>query len=231
MMQRRTRAAISILLAIGVLAAMAAPAFAQIIVGDQFNGTALRAAWKQVDATWRVGNGVARVNVKSVAPTTNIGYAVINMKGTHKAGLRIASQVRLSPGKSNVGIVGPYKNVENHLFCRVEVTPAHPLGMVVVGHRLAGGEPTVAKYKTGLKLVGGQIYKLVTERHRKLITCALWKKGTNITTINYRLKPGELRAFGGGKKAGLRVRLVARGTRRDEDDGRSKFLDFRVSEI
>jgi hypothetical protein len=222
---------ISLMLALGVLAAMAAPAQAQIVVGDQFNGTALRAAWKQVNATWRVGSGATRVNTNSVDPMTNIGYAVINMKGTYKSGLRISSQVRLSPDKSNVGIVGPYKNVENHLFCRVEVTPAHPLGMVVIGHRLRGGEPTVSKYKVGLKLVGGQVYKLVTERHRKLVTCALWSKSTNVTTIRYRLKPAELAAFGGGKFAGIRTRLVSRGDRRDEDDGRSRFLDFRVSAI
>jgi hypothetical protein len=214
-----------------VLATLAPVASAQIIVGDKFNGTALRPAWRQVNATWRVGNGVARVNAKSVDPITNVGYAVINMKGTHKSGLRIQSQVRLSPGKSNVGIVGPYKNVENHLFCRVEITPAHPLGMVVVGHRLKGGEPTVSKYKVGLKLMPGQVYKLVTERHRKLITCALWRQNMNITTIRYKLSPAELAAFGGAKKAGLRIRLVARGNRRDEDDGRSKFQDFRVSSI
>jgi hypothetical protein len=230
-MTRRTRTAISVLLAIGVLATLAPVASAQIIVGDKFNGTALRPAWRQVNATWRVGNGVARVNAKSVDPITNVGYAVINMKGTHKSGLRIQSQVRLSPGKSNVGIVGPYKNVENHLFCRVEITPAHPLGMVVVGHRLNGGEPTVSKYKVGLKLTPGQVYKLVTERHNKLITCSLFRKGNLVTTIRYKLKPAELAAFGGAKKAGLRIRLVARGNRRDEDDGRSKFQDFRVSSI
>jgi hypothetical protein len=230
-MQRRSRSVISIMLAVGVLAAMAAPAQAQIVVGDRFNGTALRPAWKQVNATWRVGNGATRVNTKSVDPITNIGYAVINMKGTHKSGLQISSQVRLSPDKSNVGIVGPYKNVENHLFCRVEVTPAHPLGMVVIGHRLRGGQPTVSKYKVGLNLVGGQVYKLVTERHRKLVTCSLWRKSTNVTTIRYRLKPAELAAFGNGKFAGIRTRLVSRGDRRDEDDGRSRFLDFRVSAI
>ena len=230
-MKHRSRSLVSVMLAVGLLAALAPAASAQIFVGDRFNGTALRPAWKQVNSTWRVGSGVARVNASSVDPNTNVGYAVINMKGTHKSGLRIQSQVRLSPGKSNVGIVGPYKNVENHLFCRVEITPAHPLGMVVVGHRLRGGEPTVQKFKTGLNLQPGAVYRLVTERHNKLITCSLFRKGTLITTIRYKLKPAELAAFGGGKKAGLRIRLVARGDRRDEDDGRSKFQDFRVSSI
>jgi hypothetical protein len=230
-MKHRSRSLVSVMLATGLLAALAVPASAQIFVGDRFNGTALRPAWKQTNSTWRVGNGVARVNVMSVDPNTNVGYAVINMKGTHKRGLRIQSQVRLSPGRSNVGIVGPYKDVENHLFCRVEVTPAHPLGMVVVGHRLRGGEPTVQKSKSALHLQPGAVYRLVTERHRALITCALWRKGTNVTTIRYKMKPAELSAFGGGKKAGLRVRLVSLGTRRDEDDGRSKFQDFRVSSI
>jgi hypothetical protein len=225
------RAALSTVVAMAVLVSMAPPASAEIVVGDRFNGTALRPAWKQVDARWRVKNGAVRVKVKTVDQMTNVGYAVIGMKGTHKSGLRIQAQVRLSPGKSNVGIVGPFKDVENHLFCKVEVTPAHPLGLVGVGRRLRGGEPTLMKQKTGLHLAAGQIYRLVTERHRKLITCALWDKGAVVTTIRYMMKARELNAFGGGKKAGFRIRVVARGTRRDEDDGRSRFLDFRVSTI
>jgi hypothetical protein len=230
-MKRRSRSLISILIAVGVLAAFAPPASAAIIVGDAFTGTALRPAWKQVNATWRASNGAARVNPMTVDTVTNIGYAVINMKGTHKAGLRIQSQVRLSPGKSNVGIVGPYKDVGNHMLCRVEVTPAHPLGLVAIGRRINGNEPLMMKERIGLNLKAGSVYKLVTERHRKLVTCALWDKGVNITTIRYKLKPKDLKSYGGGKKAGLRIRLVARGDRRDEDDGRSKFLDFRVSTI
>lgn len=230
-MHRSSRSVIAIALTVGVLASFAAPAYAAIVVGDRFNGTVLRPAWKQVDATWRVRHGAARVNIKSVNPVTNIGYAVISMKGTHKDGLRIQSKVRLSPDKSNIGIVGPYRDVGNHLFCKVEVTPAHPLGLVAVGRRIGGGEPTIMKQHAGLNLTPGGIYKLVTERHRKLITCALWQSGAAVTSIRYMMKAADVRAYGGAKKAGLRIRVVAGRNRRDEDDGRSKFLDFRVSTI
>lgn len=230
-MKHRSRSLVSVMLAVGLLAAMAPSASAKMYVGDPFNGTSLRPAWKQVDATWRAAGGAARVNPMSVDDFANIGYAVINMKGTHKAGLRISSQVRLSPGKSNVGIVGPYKNVENHMMCRVEVTPAHPLGMVALGRRVNGNEPFMMKEKVGLNLNSGAVYRLVTERHNKIVTCALWDKGLNVTTLRYKLKPKDLHSYGLGKKAGLRIRLVARGNRRDEDDGRSRFLDFHVSSI
>jgi hypothetical protein len=230
-MKLRSRSVVSVFLAIAVLAALAPPALAAIVVGDRFDGDVMRPAWKQVNATWRVQRGFARVNPSSVDTFTNIGLAVISMKGTHKDGLRIESQVRLSPGKSNVGIVGPYKNVENHMLCRVELTPAHPLGMVAIGRRIGGGEPFMMKEEIGLNLTAGSIYRLVTERHRRRVTCALWDKGVNLATLRYRLKDKDLHAFGGGKKAGLRIRIVVDAKRRDEDDGRSKFLDFRVSTI
>jgi hypothetical protein len=101
----------------------------------------------------------------------------------------------------------------------------------VIGNRLAGSEPNVEKDKTGLNVKAGQIYTLISERHRRVITCAIWDGTTKIDSIRYRMKPAEIRAFGAGKKAGMRIRVVANGNRRDEDDGRSKFLDFRVSTI
>lgn len=229
-MHRRSRTVLAVILATGLLAALAPSASAAIIVGDRFDGPALRPAWKQVNATWRTARGAARVNPSTVDPDTNIGYAVISTKGSHKQ-QRVQMHIRLSPGKSNVGIVAPYKNVENNLYCRVELTPAHPLGYLVIGNRLAGSEPNVEKDKTGLNVKAGQIYTLISERHRRVITCAIWDGTTKIDSIRYRMKPAEIRAFGAGKKAGMRIRVVANGNRRDEDDGRSKFLDFRVSTI
>ncbi len=229
-MNRRRRSLVSVLLTFGVLAAFAPPAQAAIIVGDRFDGPVLRAAWRQINSTWRTTKGTARVNPSTVDPVTNIGYAVIGTKGLHKS-QRTQMHVRLSPGKSNVGIVAPYKNVENHLYCRVELTPAHPLGYLVIGDRLHGSEPNVEKDKSGLSITAGQIYLLVSERTRRIIRCSIYDGATLIDSIRYRMTPEQASAFGGGKKAGMRIRIVANGNRRDEDDGRSKFLDFRVSTI
>jgi len=229
-MKLRKRSVVSVFLAVGVLAALAPPAQAAIVVGDRFDGPALRPAWRQVNSTWRTTRGTARVNPSTVDPITNIGYAVISTKGSHKA-QRVQMHVRLSPAKTNIGIVAPFKNVENHLFCRVELTPAHPLGYLVIGNRLRGSEPNVEKDKSGLNITAGQIYTLVSERHRRIVTCAIVDGTTTIESIRYRMTPAELKAFGGGKKAGMRIRIVVDSKRRDEDDGRSKFLDFRVSTI
>ena len=192
----------------------------------------MRPAWKQATATWRVKRGFARVNPGSVDTLTNIGLAVINMKGTDKDGLRIESQVRASPGKSNVGIVGPYKNAENQHDLQGLRSPWHTRwAWWPSGAGSASKELLMIKEQIGLNWRPAKIYKLVTERHRRKVTCALWDKGVNITTLRYRLKNKDLHAYGGGKKAGLRIRIVVGAKRRDEDDGRSRFLDFRVSTI
>jgi hypothetical protein len=63
-------------------------------------------------------------------------------------------------------------------------------------------------------------------RDRSAVTCTIARQGTVYASLDYRLTKTDRRAFGAGSKAGIRMRLVARGTRRDEDDGRSVFDTF-----
>ena len=138
-MKRSTRSAGIWFFTVGVMVsgfAAAAPAGAAVIISEPFNGTGpeLPPGWNDVDADWRRVDGSAKISVMSVLPATNIGYSIRKMSSTFaKRGLVVSTKLRLSPTRSNVGVVGPYMDVGNHLFCKVEKTPAHPNGFMAIG--------------------------------------------------------------------------------------------------
>lgn len=222
------RPASFVLLLALVLGASTGSASAALLWADGFGGSALRAPWQEIDARWRVGNGALRVVKRSVDRRTHVGYAVVGLGGTHRSGLRISSQIRLSPGQSNVGLVAPFENAGNHLLCKVELTPGHPEGKVAIERRLRGGSPTLLRASGGLGLRKGAVYRLTVERRRRLVTCAVRRNGVIVTRLRYLMTSRDLRAFGDGAKAGVRIRVVDHASLDDEDDGRSRFLDFRA---
>ena len=201
------------------------------VIRDPFNGTApeLGRRWHDIDGDWRRGHGSARIVEGSVSARTNVAYSVRKMRSAYgKRGMAITSKVRLSPGWSNIGIVGPLRDVGNHLFCKVERTKPHPQGFLAIGRRLNGHKPEILVHENQIGVAAGQRYFLKATRKGANTTCSISQNGTHLAEITYTMRRADRASFGSGRKVGIRIRLVARGTRRDEDDGRSRFERFTV---
>ena len=225
----------SLSLALGAVLALTlmngAGARVRTVVREPFNGTApeLGHRWHDVDGDWRRAKGSARIVGGSVSARTNVAYSVRTMRSAYgKRGLAITSKLRLSPGWSNVGIVGPFRDVGNHLFCKVERTAPHPEGFLAIGRRLHGHKPEILDHGNQIGLEAGERYVLKATRKGANTTCSISQSGTRLAILTYTLRATDRSAFGSGRKVGIRMRLVARGTRRDEDDGRSRFERFTV---
>ena len=123
------------------------------------------------------------------------------MKSSYaKRGLTVSTRLRLSPTHSNVGVVGPYKDVGNNLFCKVEKTPAHPNGFLAIGRRLHGTKPAIRVKEDNLGLTAARRYTLKLVRERSTVTCTIARQGTVYGSLDYTLTKPERRAFGSGKR-------------------------------
>lgn len=216
-----------------LLAALGGVAGARIrtVVREPFNGTApeLPRRWHDIDGDWRRAKGSARIVEGSVSARTNVAYSVRKLQSSYgKRGMAISSKIRLSPGWSNVGVVGPFRDAGNHLFCKVERTQPHPEGFLAIGRRLNGHKPEILVHVNPIGLQAAGRYILRATRKGANTTCSISQSGTRLGQLSYTMRAADRAAFGSGHKVGLRMRLVARGTRRDEDDGRSKFERFTV---
>ena len=208
-----------------------ASARVRTVIREPFNGTApeLPRRWHDIDGDWRRVKGSARIVEESVSARTNVAYSVRRMRSSYgKRGMAITTKIRLSPGLSNVGVVGPLRDAGNHLFCKVERTKPHPDGFLAIGRRLHGHKPEILEHGNQIGLLAGQRYILKATRRGANTTCSISQKGTRLALLTYTMRAADRSAFGSGRKVGIRMRLVARGTRRDEDDGRSKFERFTV---
>jgi len=222
---------VGVLVAVLLVGTVAADASAAVLWADGFGGTALRARWTEVDARWWVRDGSLHVHKRSVNQRTRIGFAVVDLGGPHRAGLRVSSQVRLSPGYANVGLVTPFRDARNYLYCKVELTPRNPNGAALLGHRIRGGQPSLVRAARAIGLEPSAVYRLTMERRGRTISCGVWRNGALVAELRYRMTQKDIMAFGGGPMAGLRIKVDDRGTRSDEDDGRSRFLDFQATAI
>ena len=201
------------------------------VIREPFNGTApeLGHRWHDIDGDWRRGKGSARIVEGSVSARTNVAYSVRKLQSSYgKRGLAVTSKVRLSPGWSNIGIVGPFRGAGNHLFCKIERTKPHPEGFLAIGRRLNGHKPEILAHENQIGVIGGDRYILKATRKGANTTCSISQNGSRLGRLTYTMRAADRAAFGSGRKVGLRIRLVARGTRRDEDDGRSRFERFVV---
>jgi len=186
-----------------------AVARSRMVIRESFSGTApeLPKRWMDVDGDWRRVDGVAKIVPSSVSIRTNIAYSIRSMKSSYaKRGLTVTTRLRLSPTHSNVGVVGPYKDVGNHLFCKVEKTPVHPNGFLAIGRRLHGTKPAIHVHEDNLGLTAARRYTLKLVRDRSAVTCTIARQGTIYGSLDYHLTKPERRAFGSGKKTGIRSR-------------------------
>ncbi len=226
-MKKRHSVPVIALLVSTLVVSMSGVASAKVLVNDPFNGKGpLGAPWKSVNAKWRKLDGALRVRPVSVDNFTKVGFAVRRLAKNHKKGLEVSSRMRFSPTRANVGIVAPYLDINNHLFCKAEDTPAHPNGLLAIGRRIGGNEPEVLVQEDKVGLSAGRIYRMVVTRHGRNMNCSLYKAANLLSSLDYRLKMRDVKAFGGGKRVGLRIRVVDKPPYRDEDDGRSNFENF-----
>jgi hypothetical protein len=232
MVSRLNRSSLVAMIAVFALGGSVVPASASVLLSDSFGGTVLRARWNQVDARWWVRDGSLHVHKRSVNQRTRVGFAVVDLGRAHRAGLRVSTQVRLSPGHANVGIVTPFRDARNYLYCKVELTPRNPNGAALLGHRIRGGQPSLVRAARSIGLAPSTEYRLTVERQGRTISCAVRRNGgALVTELRYRMTRKDINAFGGGSMAGLRIKVDDRGTRSDEDDGRSRFLYFQATAI
>jgi hypothetical protein len=230
MVSRLNRSSLVAMVAVFALGGSVVPASASVLLSDSFGGTVLRARWNQVDARWWVRDGSLHVHKRSVNQRTRVGFAVVDLGRAHRAGLRVSTQVRLSPGHANVGIVTPFRDARNYLYCKVELTPRNPNGAALLGHRIRGGQPSLVRAARNIGLAPSTEYRLTVERQGRTISCAVRRNGgALVTELRYRMTRKDINAFGGGSMAGLRIKVDDRGTRSDEDDGRSRFLYFQAT--
>lgn len=222
---------VGLLVAVLLVGTAAADASGAVLWGDGFGGKQLRARWTEVGARWWVGEGALHVHKRSVNQRTRVGFAVVDLGGAHRGGLRVTTQVRLSPGHANIGLVTPFRDARNYLYCKVELTPRNPYGAALIGHRIRGGPPSLVRAARGIGLEQSGVYRLTVERRGRTVSCGIRRKGTLVTKLSYRMTQKDIAAFGGGPMAGVRIKVDDRGTRNDEDDGRSRFLDFRATAI
>ena len=99
---------------------------------------------------------------------------------------------------------------------------------MAIGRRLHGHKPEILEHGNQIGLDAGERYVLKATRKGANTTCSISQNGTRLAILTYTLRATDRSAFGSGRKVGIRMRLVARGTRRDEDDGRSRFERFTV---
>ena len=218
-------------LAVVFVLLMAPGASAAVLVRDAFDVTSIRDFWRQIDARWWVGAGALHVRKRSVDHRTHVGYAVVDLGGDHPSGVRVSSRIRLSPGQSNVGLAAPFRDAGNNLFCKVEITPGYPKGGAVIGRRRDARTPSILVRRRGLGLEQGAVYRLTIDRHGRAITCSVRRNGAVVTALRYRMTVRDIRDFGAGAKAGVRIKVIDGAGGKDEDDGRSRFLDFRAITI
>jgi hypothetical protein len=222
---------VGLLVGVLLVGTLAGDASAAVLWADGFGGTTLRSRWNEVGARWWVRDGSLHVHKRSVDRRTRVGFAVVDLGGAHRAGLQVSSQVRLSPGHANVGLVAPFRDARNYLYCKVELTPRNPNGAALLGHRIRGGQPSLVRAARGIGLEPSAVYRLTVERRGRTISCGVRRNGALVTELRYRMTQKDIVAFGGGPIVGLRIKVDDRGTRSDEDDGRSRFLDFRATAI
>ena len=92
-------------------------------------------------------------------------------------------------------------------------------------------KPTILVKRDQLGLAGARRYTLKLTRRQGEIRCSISRAGTVLGAVRYTLRSADRNAYGAGRKVGIRMRLVSRGTRRDEDDGRSSFESFTAKTI
>lgn len=200
-----------------------------VVARDSFDrpdgpiGTAdVGGGWTEIHDSWSVRDRQARA---AKASSSSYGYATL-LTGVSD-GYVVEADVTLSPTfqRAAPGLLANYADNENYLFTKVEVTEAHPDGFIAVGDQLEGVVRSTLCQKSHLGLQNGGTYHLSLRRSGKDVQGTVEAEdGTELGTCAITLDAEQLRAYGVATNFGLRVKIVS-----DEDDGRSRWDEFRVT--
>jgi hypothetical protein len=169
---------------------------------------------------WFVDNGQVKLTLNGFAETV-----VDTGLSDH---YRVSAKITLSPNRANAGLTVQWKSTANHIFCKIEVTPGNPTGLMSIGHRLNGKTISLLKSAKGFGLTKGGTYLLTVTKAGQVITSSVSGAGIagGMKTISYTLTAAETAAFGAATGAGLRGKNLY-----DEDDGQSRYDNFLVESI
>jgi hypothetical protein len=169
---------------------------------------------------WFVENGQVKLTLNGIAETV-----VDTGVSDH---YRVSANITLSPNRANAGLTVLWKSAANHIFCKIEVTPGNPTGLMAIGHRLNGKTISLLKSAKGFGLKKGGTYLLTVTKAGQVITSSVSGAGIagGVKTISYTLTAAETAAFGSATSAGLRGKNLY-----DEDDGQSRYDNFLVESI
>lgn len=181
---------------------------------DTFDGD-LSAYTKAGTGTWYLDNGRLAHTYSDSTGDVEIVRAVDVP--------RADADVTLSSGRSSAGLTVLWKDHRNHLWTRLEVSPANPTGVFSIGRRLKGNVASLLATTYG-GLVAGATYHLTLSVTNGVATAhAVFTAGSYDRTLTYTLTSADRSGFGGGTKAGARARYLS-----NADDGGSRWDNLLV---
>jgi hypothetical protein len=185
---------------------------------DRANGS-LGDPWSNTNG-WAVEDGRVRLLSNGIAE------AVVDSGLSDR--YRVSATIAFSPNRANAGLTTLWKNHANHLFCKIEVTPGNPSGLISIGHALNGKGKSLLKSAKGFGLSRGGTYQLSITKLGKAVSCAVTGSGIGggTKTITYTLSSSEVSSFGSATRSGLRGKNLY-----DEDDGLTRYDAFSVQAI
>jgi hypothetical protein len=213
--------AIAVLVAACLLAGGVAMAAVSLPFTDGFNRSngPLGSPWSNTGG-WAIDSGRVKL--------TSNGRAETVVDTGRSDAYRVSAQISLSPRRANAGLSTLWKSHSNHLFCKIEVTPGNPRGLMSIGHQLNGRNKSLLRSASGFGLDAGKTYQLTVTKQGRAISCAVSGPGINggTKTISYTLSNEEASAFGSATRSGFRGKNLF-----DEDDGQTRYDDFAVRAI
>jgi hypothetical protein len=188
------------------------PAGAATTFSDAFDrpDAPLGAPWLTANSTWGVRSGAARMLTARWPNTAAI--ATVDTATTQHT---ISADITLSPTlrRANAGLIVAGIDYKNNFFCKVEVTPGNPNGLMAIGRRLNGKISSLLVGVTDAGFTNGSTYHVTCARSGDVVTMTVGSR-----TISYPMTQTDLAAFGSATRVGLRTHLAP-----DEDDALSTY--------
>jgi hypothetical protein len=178
-------------------------------------------------AAFFVDGGHARIDPASRVPT--VGLAVIDTNLT--SNYRVEADITMSSTyqRANTGLTALFRDPNNHLFCKIEVTAGNPEGLLTIGETQAGRITSLLSRKRAVGLSNGTTYHLMidvpADPRTSPVQCTVSEAdGAPIAAVSYRLNSRDWNAYGSGDEQGLRTKVEY-----DEDDAGSSWDHFQVT--
>ena len=136
---------------------------------------------------------------------------------------RVEADLTLSSRRSNAGLTVLWKDHNNHLWAKLEISPGNPGGLMTIGRRRYGKVTSLLSSARGGLVAGAKYHVLLRVEDGVAKFTATGLSVSFSRTITYRLSSQDLAAFGSGDYAGVRAKYLY-----DEDDGNSRWDNLKV---